>query len=220
MPSSCCARDQIAIERQRAGGVVIAGDRIGDALRVAVGVDDGRDRNAETLGFLDRDIFFVGVDDEQEIRNAAHVLDATERAVELVALALHRQALFFGIAAGLARRQHLVELAQPRDRTGDGLPVGQRAAEPARIDEVLRRLLGSSRDRVLRLALGANEQNAAALGGSVAHRLQARAPASARSGRDRRCECCCGCRRCIDPSSGSSGGPDGRSARQLPIADA
>ena len=41
-------------------------------------------------------------------------------------------------------------MTQPADRARDGLPVGQRAAEPARIDEVLRRTLGGIGDGVLR----------------------------------------------------------------------
>jgi hypothetical protein len=63
-------------------------------------------------------------------------------------------------------------VTQPLDRAGDRLPVGQRAAEPARIDEILRRALGSLGDAVLRLPLGADEQDTAALGDGVADRLQ------------------------------------------------
>src|SRR5437870_2797671 len=84
-------------------------------------------------------------------RHAAHVLDAAERAVELVALALPRQTLLLGVALGLARGEHLLELAQALDRFGDGLPVGERAAEPARVHVILRRALGSVGDRILRL---------------------------------------------------------------------
>jgi hypothetical protein len=54
----------------------------------------------------------------------------------------------------------------------DGLPVGERAAEPARIDVVLRRLLGRLGDSILSLAFGADEQDAPAIGDRVAHRLQ------------------------------------------------
>jgi hypothetical protein len=61
---------------------------------------------------------------------------------------------------------------QPLDRGRNRLPVRQRAAEPARIDEVLRAALGRVGNAVLRLALGADEQDAAALGDGVAHGLQ------------------------------------------------
>src|SRR5215470_2638321 len=168
----CGFGHQVAVQRDGAAGVVIAGHHEGDAIGIAIGVDDGGHRQTEAPRLLDRDVLLVGIDHEQEVGQAAHVLDAAERAIELVALALQREPLLLGVALGLARREHLVELAQPRDRLRDRLPVGQRAAEPARIDVVLRALLGCLGDGVLRLALGADEQDASAIGDRVAHRLQ------------------------------------------------
>ena len=66
----------------------------------------------------------------------------------------------------------LVDRLQPRDRLRDGLPVGQRAAEPAVVHVVLRRPLGRVRDRLLRLPLGADEEDAPALGHGLLHRVQ------------------------------------------------
>jgi hypothetical protein len=68
--------------------------------------------------------------------------------------------------------KHLIELTQPLDRGRHRLPVGQRAAEPARIDEILRAALGGIGNAVLRLPLGADEQDTAALGHGIADRLQ------------------------------------------------
>ncbi len=147
MPSIAALRDQIAVQRDGAAGVVIARHHEGDAVRIAVGVDHGGDRDVEPPRLLDRDVFLVGVDHEQEVGQPAHVLDAAERAVELVALALQVEALLLGVAAGLVGGEQLLELAQPRDRAGNGLPVGQRAAEPARVDVVLRAALGGFGDR-------------------------------------------------------------------------
>ena len=62
----------------------------------------------------------------------------------------------------------LLELLQAADRLGDGLPVGERAAEPAVIDEILRRALGGIGDALGGLPLGADEQHAAAAGHHVA----------------------------------------------------
>ena len=62
--------------------------------------------------------------------------------------------------------------AQALDRARDRLPVGQHAAEPAGVDVVLGRTLGRRRQRLRRLALGADEQHAPAAGDRVAHRLQ------------------------------------------------
>ena len=144
MPSIAALRDQIAIERDGAAGVVIAGHHVSDAVGIAVGVDHGGDRDFEAARLLDRDVFLVGVDHEQQVGQPAHVLDAAERAVELVALALQVEPLLLGVAAGFVGGEHLLELAQPLDRAGDRLPVGQRAAEPARIDVILRALLAAS----------------------------------------------------------------------------
>ena len=87
MPSSTAATDQIAVEIDRAAGVVVARDREGDLARVAVAVEHGHDRDAQLVGLLDRDLLLVGVDHEQDVGQAAHVLDAAQRALELVALA-------------------------------------------------------------------------------------------------------------------------------------
>jgi hypothetical protein len=52
------------------------------------------------------------------------------------------------------------------------LPVRERAAEPARIDEILRRTLGRVGDRVGCLPLGADEKNPASARDRVGHGLQ------------------------------------------------
>jgi hypothetical protein len=63
-------------------------------------------------------------------------------------------------------------MLQTLDRLRDGLPVGQRAAQPAVVHVELRATLGCFGDRFLRLTLGADEQDAPALGDGVAHDLQ------------------------------------------------
>ncbi len=75
----------------------------------------------------------------------------------------------FLLGAALRVGENVVELAQTADRGRDRLPVGQRAAEPAMVDEVLGRLLGGFSDRIRSLALGGHEQHAAAAGGGVGH---------------------------------------------------
>src|SRR5262249_32620110 len=106
----------MAVERDGTAGIVIAGHHIGDAVGVAIGIDDGGDGQAEAPRLLDGDILLVGIDHEQEVGKPAHILDAAERAVELVTLALEREALLLGVALGRARGEHLLELAQPRGR--------------------------------------------------------------------------------------------------------
>ena len=63
--------------------VVVARDHVVDRVRVAVGVDQRDDRDAQAVGLLDGDLFGVDVDDDDGVGNAGHVLDATEVGVEL-----------------------------------------------------------------------------------------------------------------------------------------
>src|SRR5690606_17077895 len=79
------------IQLHGADRVVIARDRVVDQGRVVVGVDDGDDRDAELLGFLDRDVLVADVDHEQRVGQAVHVLDAAQRGLQLVALAAQAQ---------------------------------------------------------------------------------------------------------------------------------
>ena len=165
------AGDQIAIERDGAAGVVIGRNRESDAVGIAIGVEDRGDRDVEAVRLLDRELFLVGVDHEDQVRQAAHVLDAAQRLLELVALARQHEALLLGQARG-ARGELLVDLAETVDGAGNRLPVGQHAAEPAGVDVILGRALGGVGDLLLRLALGADEQHATALGDRIGHDLQ------------------------------------------------
>ena len=71
--------------------------------------------------------------------------------------------------AGLLAR---LELLEQRDALLDGREVGEHAAEPALVDE---RLVGADRlflDRLVRLLLGADEQDLVAAGDGLAHEFQ------------------------------------------------
>src|SRR5690606_715433 len=67
--------DQVAVGLDGAGGVVVARDRIGDAIRIRVGVENGDDRDVQLAGLKDGDSLLVGVDHEHDVGDAAHVLD-------------------------------------------------------------------------------------------------------------------------------------------------
>src|SRR5207302_730250 len=95
-----------------------------------------------------------------------------ERPLEFVAIARQLEELALGEAA-LRLGDALVELAEAPDRVRDGLEIGQHAAEPAVVDVVLAAALGRLGDRLLGLALGADEEHAAAAGDRVAQLLQA-----------------------------------------------
>ena len=69
----------------------------------------------QLAGLGDGDCLLVGVNHEHQIRHCAHVLDAAERALELVLLAGELQQLLLGEAMGLASEQ-LLELTRDRDK--------------------------------------------------------------------------------------------------------
>ena len=69
-------------------------------------------------------------------------------------------------------RELLFERLEALDRVRDRLPVGEHAAQPAVIDEMLARTTRGLGDRLLRLALGADEQNLATARDGRADELQ------------------------------------------------
>src|SRR5690606_23827716 len=106
-----------------------------------------------------------------DVGNAAHVTDAAERELELVALAGEVEHFLLGEAVRLARKL-LFERLEALDRARDGLPVGEHAAQPAMVDEMLVRTASCLGDRLLRLALSADEQDLAAGGDGRVHELK------------------------------------------------
>ena len=146
-------------EAHGADRVVVAGDDVVHAVRVAVGVDDAEDLDAELVGFGHGDAFVVHIDDEQRIRQTAHLLDAAEAALQL----LHQARLL----QRLLLRQHVeravlglgLQVRQATDGLPDGLVVGQRAAEPALVDERHADALRLLADDLRGGPLGADEED-------------------------------------------------------------
>ena len=114
----------------------------------------------------------------------------------------------------------LVDLLEPVDRLRHGLPVGQRAAEPAVVHVVLRGALGGIGDRLRRLALGADEQDAAVLGHGVADHVQRRVEHRHGLGEVDDVNAVAVTVDVLAHARDSTAGSGGRSERQLPKADA
>src|SRR5213079_1333538 len=66
----------------------------------------------------------------------------------------------------------LLEALEALDRVGDGLPIGEHAAKPAMVDEMLARAARRLGDRILRLALGADIEDLAAGGDGLADEVE------------------------------------------------
>src|SRR5689334_6877084 len=151
--------DDAAHERGGADGVVVAGDHVVDDVRVAVGVDHGDDRDAETVGLGHRDVLLLGVDHEDGVRQLLEVADAAEVALELREVARDLQGFFLRHLRRLARLDQTLQLAQLRDPRVDSLEVRERPAQPAVVDVRLAAALGLLLNRLLRLLLGPDEQD-------------------------------------------------------------
>src|SRR5262245_32914583 len=100
------ARDQVAIERDGAAGVVVAGDGMADAVGIAIRVHHRHHRHVQLARLGDGDRLLVGVDDEHEIGKRSHVLDAAEGPLELLLLAGELEQLLLGEAVSFTL-QHL-----------------------------------------------------------------------------------------------------------------
>src|SRR3546814_83483 len=62
--------DGVAIEADGAAGVIVRRNREGDAVGRDVRIEDRDDRDAQRVGFLDRQFFLVGVDHGHDVGNA------------------------------------------------------------------------------------------------------------------------------------------------------
>ena len=155
----------------RAQRVVVAGDDVVDFVGIAVGVDDADDRDLQLARLVDRDLLLAGVDDEQRVGQPRHVADAFEVLLELALLLLELGDLLLRQRLVAAVGLHRLEVAQPREAALDRREVGQQAAEPALVDEEHAAALGFFGDRVLRLPLGADEQDGPAVGREIGREL-------------------------------------------------
>ncbi len=168
--------DRLGDQRARADRVVVARHHVVDPVRIAVGVDEADDRDAQALGLAHGDGLGLQVDHEHRVGHALHVLDATEVGPQLLQVGLRRHSLPGGKQLKLALGLIALEVVQTLDAQRDRLEVRQQAAQPAMVDIGHVGGLGVLLDRVARLLLGADEQHGPAtprhLGGELAGILQ------------------------------------------------
>src|SRR5690606_30831602 len=140
LPALLAFQDRVGdLAGQQAHGpdsiIVARNDEI-DLIRVAVGVHDGDDRDAQLPGLVDCDLLFARVDDKQRVRQAGHVADAAQVALELVLLLAQPHNFLLGQPLKGPVGLHLLQFLKALDAGLDGLEVGQHAAQPALVDVV------------------------------------------------------------------------------------
>ena len=126
-------------------------------FRVAVRVHDRHDGNVQLVRLGDRDVLTPWIDDEQRIRQPLHVADPLEVPDHLVPLTLKPEKLLLGQQAVLVG-ELLLRILETLHGSADGHEVGQGSAEPAMRDVELAAAPRLFLDRLLRLALGADEE--------------------------------------------------------------
>ena len=123
----------------------------------------------QLASLCNRVALLAGVNDEQSAGELLHVLDAAEILLELGDFALMLDDFLLRKHCERAVLFHLLELCQTVDTGTHGAEVGQHTAEPAGVDVVLTDALSLFLDRVLRLLLGANEQDGLTVCSKVTH---------------------------------------------------
>ena len=159
--------DDPAEQGTRADGVVVARDHVGDHVGVAVGVDDGDDRQSELVGLGDRDVLLLGVDHEDGVGQLVEAADAAEVALELLELTGVAQRLLLRHGVEVAGLLHGLELLHALHPGGDGLEVGEHAAQPALVHVGHAAGVGVDGDGSLGLLLRPDEEDGAAPGDEV-----------------------------------------------------
>ena len=148
----------------RPQGVVVAGDDVVHFVGIAVGVDDADDRNLQLARLVDGNLLLAGVDDEDRVGQARHVADALEILEQLALLFLVAGDLFLRQRIVAAVGDHRLEVAEPAEAALNRGEVGQQAAQPALVDVEHPAALCLFGNHVLRLPLGAHEEDGAAVG--------------------------------------------------------
>ena len=151
--------DALGYEANTADGVVVGGDHVVNAGRIAVRVNDGDDRYPEPLRLGHGDIFLADVDDEQHLWQRGHLLDAAQELVEADYLGGRLLRLTLGRRLEGPVRDLVLEAHEVFDPFLDRLEVCQHPAEPALVDVQGARALSDVGDRFLRLLLGADEHH-------------------------------------------------------------
>src|SRR5690606_8724097 len=140
-------------------GVIVTRDHVINTIGIAVGINNTDNRNTQLVGFLDGDTLVVYIDNEQGIRQAAHILDTTDGALELVHFTGTLKGFFLGQLVESTVLALGFQVTVATDRLTDGLVVGQHTTQPAVVNVRLTGTLSFFLDNLGSRALGTHKQD-------------------------------------------------------------
>ena len=155
--------DAFSDQSDAADRVIVGRDRVVDAGRVTVRVNDGDDRNTEPFRFCDGDIFLADVDDKHHLGERGHLLDAAQELVQADNLGGRFLRLTLGRCLEGSVRDLLFKTHEVFDPLLDRLEVRQHPAKPALVYVQGAGASADVRDRFLRLLFGAYEHHLTAV---------------------------------------------------------
>ena len=156
--------DDATHQRIRPDGIVIAGDGELNDVGIDVGVHDGNHGDLQLVGFGNGDVLFLRVEDEHRVGTLRQVADTAEVLLQLLKLAAEQQGFLLWHRVEFARDLHPLVFLHFGNALGNRFEVGEHATEPALVDVGHATLFGVAAHRILRLLLGADEQDGATLG--------------------------------------------------------
>ncbi len=156
---SDCVSDDLGQQCNRADGVVVTRNWVGEVIGVSVGVEDSHNRNSQLLGLVDCEVLAQWVNNPDRAWGLLEVADTAKRLLQLGEFALLQKKFFLGEALGGVFVVDLFQFLHPAKTLGHSLEVGQETTEPTLVNVGLADagcLLG---DCFLSLLLGSHEED-------------------------------------------------------------
>ena len=161
-------RDHSAQQAAGPDGVIVAGNREINNVRIAVGIQYCNNWDAQFVCFGNRNVFFHGVQNEDGVGEPFHVANAAQVAFKFFQLARKHQRFFFDHGFEFAGAAHALVLLHFCHPLRDGLEVGQHATQPTLVNVRHTAFFGVGPNGVLCLTLGAYKKDPAAVSYQVA----------------------------------------------------
>ncbi|AMO50498.1 Hypothetical protein AKI40_4121 [Enterobacter sp. FY-07] len=149
----------IQVQANSTDCVIVTRDNEVNAVRIGVGINDSKYRDTQVVCFFDCDVLVVSVDNEQSVRQTAHVFDTAQAVFQLVQFTSAHQRFFLGqLVEGTVLRLSF-QVFQTFDGLTNGFPVSQHTAQPTMVHEELVAVQSSFFHRFACSAFSTNDQD-------------------------------------------------------------